>query len=222
MALVQCFECGVEVSDRAPACPRCGHPQQSARTPPVEAAYTPVVPPPRIRYVNIMLSAVFLIWGIYLLRVGIPAHDPKNVKLLDTIAAELRGEKPWVFRDGLYPIVWYGTLTLVVLCGVSLMTGSVQIVGKLAYCRTCALQVVALRTWPFGWKCERCDIDISNSGGPRGGTVPAILSLIIPGAGQLKLGRTGKAVGHLAAALCLWLVFLGWIVHVYSAWEASR
>ena len=33
MALVQCKECGREISDRAIACPQCGDPQRSASSP---------------------------------------------------------------------------------------------------------------------------------------------------------------------------------------------
>lgn len=38
MALIQCPECGVEVSDKAPVCPRCGYPIAAEAAPPPEEA----------------------------------------------------------------------------------------------------------------------------------------------------------------------------------------
>uniref|UniRef100_A0A6M3IXG3 Uncharacterized protein n=1 Tax=viral metagenome TaxID=1070528 RepID=A0A6M3IXG3_9ZZZZ len=66
------------------------------------------------------------------------------------------------------------------------------------------------------------NITIYNSGGSGGGCFPAILSLFIPGLGQLLLGRIGKAIGHFVIAMLLWCVLLGWIVNIYSAYDASR
>ena len=59
-------------------------------------------------------------------------------------------------------------------------------------------------------------------GGSKGGFIPAMLSLLIPGLGQLLLGRIGRAIGHFIVAACLWVILLGWIIHLYSAYEASR
>ena len=69
------------------------------------------------------------------------------------------------------------------------------------------------------------DIYIDNrggGGGSKGGFIPAMLSLAIPGLGQLLLGRIGRAIGHFIVAACLWVILLGWIIHLYSAYEASR
>ena len=69
------------------------------------------------------------------------------------------------------------------------------------------------------------DIYIDNrggSGGSKGGFIPAMLSLVIPGLGQLLLGRIGRAIGHFIVAACLWVILLGWIIPLYSAYEASR
>lgn len=69
------------------------------------------------------------------------------------------------------------------------------------------------------------DIYIDNRGGPpavRGGCLPAVLSLCIPGLGQLLLGRGGRAIGHFLVAILLWVVLLGWLVHFYSAYDASK
>ena len=56
----------------------------------------------------------------------------------------------------------------------------------------------------------------------QGGCLPALLSLFVPGLGQLLLGRIGRAIGHLLVALLLWAVLLGWIVHLYSAHDAAH
>jgi hypothetical protein len=44
MALIKCIECGADVSDKAAACPKCGHPVAST-TPKVEPDYVYVPPP---------------------------------------------------------------------------------------------------------------------------------------------------------------------------------
>jgi TM2 domain-containing membrane protein YozV len=69
------------------------------------------------------------------------------------------------------------------------------------------------------------NIYIDNRGGPsgpQGGFFPALLSFFIPGLGQLLLGRVGRAIGHFFVAVLLWFILLGWLVHLYSAYEASR
>ena len=69
------------------------------------------------------------------------------------------------------------------------------------------------------------DIYIDNRGGSsgsKGGCIPAVLSLFIPGFGQLLLGRLGRAIGHFIVAGLLWIVLMGWLIHLYSAYDASR
>jgi len=65
-------------------------------------------------------------------------------------------------------------------------------------------------------------IDNRGSSGSKGGLVPAMLSLFVPGLGQRLLGRIGRAIGHFIVAVCLWVILLGWMIHLYSAYEASR
>ncbi|MCY3772468.1 MAG: hypothetical protein OXG98_10680 [Gemmatimonadetes bacterium] len=48
-----------------------------------------------------------------------------------------------------------------------------------------------------------------------------IFSLVIPGLGQLYQGRRPAAVVHFVLAVLLWLLGYGWIVHLYSAVEAT-
>lgn len=64
MALVACPECGAQVSDSAPACPRCGHrnPAAAAAASPPRVSPLPPVPPRR--------SSSMPGWAIALLVVG--------------------------------------------------------------------------------------------------------------------------------------------------------
>ena len=47
-----------------------------------------------------------------------------------------------------------------------------------------------------------------------------MISLFVPGLAQLLQGRP-VGILHLIAALVLWCVGLGWIVHAYSALDAN-
>lgn len=62
----------------------------------------------------------------------------------------------------------------------------------------------------------------TSGGVSGGGCFPAILSFLLPGAGQLLNGHIGKAIGHFVVAAFLWIILLGWIVHFYSAFDASK
>ena len=50
----------------------------------------------------------------------------------------------------------------------------------------------------------------------------AICSLFIPGLGQLVQGRPLKALLMFVLAGLLWLVWLGWIIHLWSIIDAAR
>jgi len=56
----------------------------------------------------------------------------------------------------------------------------------------------------------------------KGSCLAAIMSFIIPGLGQLLNGHIGKAIGHFILCTLLWFVLCGWIIHIYSAWDASK
>jgi len=58
--------------------------------------------------------------------------------------------------------------------------------------------------------------------GSGGNVLAAICSCFIPGLGQLVQGRPLKALLHFVLAAVLWIVFLGWIVHLWSVIEAAR
>jgi TM2 domain-containing membrane protein YozV len=58
--------------------------------------------------------------------------------------------------------------------------------------------------------------------GSTGNVVAALASFFIPGLGQLIQGRPLKALVMFVLAAVLWLVFLGWIIHLWSIIDAAR
>jgi TM2 domain-containing membrane protein YozV len=61
-----------------------------------------------------------------------------------------------------------------------------------------------------------------NDGQGSGGNVlAAICSLFIPGLGQLVQGRVLKALVMFVLAAVLWVIWLGWIIHLWSIVDAA-
>jgi TM2 domain-containing membrane protein YozV len=58
--------------------------------------------------------------------------------------------------------------------------------------------------------------------GSTGNVVAALASFFIPGLGQLLQGRIFAAVLHFLLAAILWFFFLGWLAHLWSAFDAAR
>lgn len=58
--------------------------------------------------------------------------------------------------------------------------------------------------------------------GSTGNVIAALCSLIVPGLGQLLQGRLLIAVVQFILAGLLWLVWLGWLVHIWSIIDAAR
>lgn len=58
--------------------------------------------------------------------------------------------------------------------------------------------------------------------GSTGNVVAALASFFIPGLGQLIQGRPLKALVMFVLAALLWVVLLGWIIHLWSIIEAAR
>lgn len=56
--------------------------------------------------------------------------------------------------------------------------------------------------------------------GPKSPGVALLLSLLICGAGQMYCGRVGKGILMLIGCVALWLIFLGWIVWIWSMIDA--
>jgi TM2 domain-containing membrane protein YozV len=64
---------------------------------------------------------------------------------------------------------------------------------------------------------------MANSPGPgsTGNVVAALCSFFIPGLGQLIQGRPITALIHFVLAALLWFIFLGWLVHLWSVFDAA-
>jgi len=62
---------------------------------------------------------------------------------------------------------------------------------------------------------------MSTGQGSTGNVIAALCSFFIPGLGQLVQGRVLKAVFMFVLAALLWLILLGWIVHLWSIIDAA-
>ncbi len=58
--------------------------------------------------------------------------------------------------------------------------------------------------------------------GSAGNVLAALCSFFIPGLGQLLQGRLLMAIVHFVLAVLLWLILLGWIIHLWSILDAAR
>ncbi|MGH7719895.1 MAG: hypothetical protein ACREON_13760 [Gemmatimonadaceae bacterium] len=57
--------------------------------------------------------------------------------------------------------------------------------------------------------------------GSAGNVVAALASFFIPGLGQLLQGRLFLAVVQFVLAAVLWIVLLGWVIHLWSVLDAA-
>ena len=57
--------------------------------------------------------------------------------------------------------------------------------------------------------------------GSAGNVIAALASFFIPGLGQLLQGRLGMAVVQFVLAAVLWIILLGWIIHLWSIVDAA-
>lgn len=57
--------------------------------------------------------------------------------------------------------------------------------------------------------------------GSAGNVIAALASFFIPGLGQLLQGRPVMALIQFCLAAVLWLVWLGWIIHLWSILDAA-
>lgn len=62
---------------------------------------------------------------------------------------------------------------------------------------------------------------MSNGQGSAGNVIAAICSFFIPGLGQLVQGRLLMAVVQFVLAAVLWVILLGWIIHLWSILDAA-
>jgi TM2 domain. len=57
--------------------------------------------------------------------------------------------------------------------------------------------------------------------GSTGNVIAAVCSFFVPGLGQLVQGRPVKAAIHFVLASLLWIILLGWLVHLWSIIDAA-
>ena len=57
--------------------------------------------------------------------------------------------------------------------------------------------------------------------GSAGNVIAALASFFIPGLGQLLQGRPIAAALFFVSAAALWLIFLGWIMHLWAIIDAA-
>lgn len=58
--------------------------------------------------------------------------------------------------------------------------------------------------------------------GSGGNVLAALASFFIPGLGQLLQGRLGMAIIQFCLAAALWIILLGWLIHLWSIIDAAR
>lgn len=63
---------------------------------------------------------------------------------------------------------------------------------------------------------------MSTQQGSAGNVIAALASFFIPGLGQLIQGRLISAIFFFISACILWLVLLGWIMHLWSILDAAK
>lgn len=57
--------------------------------------------------------------------------------------------------------------------------------------------------------------------GTAGNVIAALCSFFLPGLGQLVQGRPLAALIHFLLVSVLWLFWLGWVMHLWSALDAA-
>lgn len=62
---------------------------------------------------------------------------------------------------------------------------------------------------------------MSTGQGSSGNVIAAVCSFFIPGLGQLVQGRLLKAIVMFVLAIALWIVWMGWIIHLWSILDAA-
>lgn len=58
--------------------------------------------------------------------------------------------------------------------------------------------------------------------GSGGNVIAALCSLFIPGLGQLLQGRLLMSIVMFVLAGALWIVLLGWVIHLWSILDAAK
>ena len=58
--------------------------------------------------------------------------------------------------------------------------------------------------------------------GSGGNVIAALCSFFVPGLGQLFQGRLVMAIIQFVLAGALWIIWLGWLVHLWSIIDAAK
>ena len=58
--------------------------------------------------------------------------------------------------------------------------------------------------------------------GSGGNVLAALCSFFVPGLGQLLQGRLLMALIQFVLAAVLWVILLGWIIHIWSIIDAAK
>jgi len=58
--------------------------------------------------------------------------------------------------------------------------------------------------------------------GSTGNVIAALASFFIPGLGQLIQGRLLAALIQFVLASLLWIIWMGWVIHLWSIIDAAR
>lgn len=62
---------------------------------------------------------------------------------------------------------------------------------------------------------------MSQGQGSTGNVIAALASFFIPGLGQLLQGRLFMAIIQFLLAGALWIILMGWIIHLWSILDAA-
>lgn len=62
---------------------------------------------------------------------------------------------------------------------------------------------------------------MSTGQGSTGNVIAALASFFIPGLGQLIQGRLVRAVIFFVVAAILWVIWMGWIIHLWAILDAA-
>lgn len=65
------------------------------------------------------------------------------------------------------------------------------------------------------------DLRMTTGQGSAGNVIAALASFFIPGLGQLIQGRPIRALIFFVAAAALWIIMLGWIIHIWAIIDAA-
>ncbi|WP_437191171.1 hypothetical protein [Planctomicrobium sp. SH527] len=62
---------------------------------------------------------------------------------------------------------------------------------------------------------------VAQGQGSTSNVIAAVCSFFLPGLGQLVQGRPLRALIHFILGSLLWLIFMGWVIHIWSCLEAA-